>query len=112
MFITIRILVVAGLLMITSGPAGADIFSEAAQLGADTGAMKYCAENIADDDEKGKYNLLKLKTLKAYDKLESEEKAKALILRRAAEDKGEYLGDKLDKKRCDSIRKLLMLKKY
>jgi hypothetical protein len=109
MLIAIRILIVVGLLMITAGPVSAKVFSESAKLGANTGAMKYCADNFANGNEK-KYKLLRLKTLKEYDGLESDEKAKALILRKAAEDKGEYLGDKLDKKRCDSIRKILQLK--
>lgn len=106
----IRIAVVAVILMFAISSAGAEVFSESAKLGANTGAMQYCADNFADADEKGKYKLIRLKLLKEFDALESGTKTKALIYRKAAEEKGQYLGDKLDKQRCDSIRKLLHLR--
>jgi hypothetical protein len=110
MLTIIKMFLVAGLLTIIASPGGAEVFSEAAKLGANVGAMKYCADCCADEDDEKKYKLLRLKTLKEYGDLESDEKAKALILRKKAEDDGDYLGQKLDKDRCDSIRKMLYLK--
>ena len=110
MLTIIKMLVVAGLVTMIASPVSAQLFSDEAQLGANAGAMKYCAECCADDDDKAKYGILKLKTLKAYDELGEEEKLKALIFRKKAEEEGDYLGKKLDKDRCDSIRKMLYLK--
>ena len=103
------VLVIALLATMAAGSANAAIFSDEAKLGANVGAMKYCEENFANGQE-SKYKLLRLKTLKEYGELDSDQKIKALVMRKAAEDKGEYLGDKLDTDRCDSIRKLLFLK--
>ena len=70
--------------------------------------MTYCKDNIASKADKGKYNLLAIKTLKEYDDLDSDDELKALVFRKSAED-GDYLGDPLTEDRCDSIRKLLFL---
>jgi hypothetical protein len=93
-----------------SGAALADVFSEAAKLGANTGAMAYCGDNFADDDDKGRYKMIRLKLLGEFGDLPDDEKAKALILKKAAEDDGDYLGKKLDADRCTSLRKTLYLK--
>ena len=110
MLTIIKMLVVTGLVTMIASPVSAQLFSDAAKLGANVGAMKYCADCCADDDDEKKYKLLRLKTLKAFDDLPDDEKAKALIFRKKAEDDGDYLGKKLDKDRCDSIRKMLYLK--
>jgi hypothetical protein len=52
---------------------------------------------------------LKLKTLEEYQDLDSGDRARALVMKKAAED-GEYLGDPLDKSRCNSLRKMLFVK--
>jgi hypothetical protein len=44
-----------------------------------------------------------------YDDLNSEDRLKALVFRKSAED-GEYSGDPVTEDRCDSIRKLLFLR--
>lgn len=90
--------------------AGADVFSDAAELGANTGAMQYCGDKFADDDDDGRYKFLRIKLLKEFDALPDDQKAKALVLKKAAEDDGEYLGKRLDKKRCTSLRKMLHIK--
>jgi hypothetical protein len=77
-----------------SGAALADVFSEAAKLGANTGAMAYCGDNFADDDDKGRYKMIRLKLLGEFGDL----------------DDGDYLGKKLDADRCTSLRKTLYLK--
>ena len=51
-----------------------------------------------------------LQALNDFGELEGEAKAKALVVRKLAENKGEYLGKKLTKDRCKSIRKILSLK--
>lgn len=96
-------------LMLASN-AGADLFSDAAELGANTGAMAYCGDEFADDDDDGRYKLLELKLLKEFGDLPDDQKAKALILKNAAEDDGDYLGKSLDQDRCTSLRKMLYLK--
>ena len=87
----------------------ADVISEAAKIGANAGAMEYCEEQIASKDDRSKYKLLSISTYKEFDDLDSSDKTKALIYRKAAED-GDYLGDPLDEERCDSLRKMLYLK--
>ena len=108
--LTTVVLMAAGACTIFGAPtASADVVSDAAKIGANAGAMKYCRDNIADDGDKSKYKLLALESAKEYDNLSSGDKVKALVYRRAAED-GDYLGDPLTKARCDSIRKLLFIK--
>ncbi len=91
------------------GAQQAQALSDAAEIGANAGAMSYCRDKFADKDTKSKYKLLKLKTYGVYDDLDGDERAKALILKNKAED-GDYLGKPLSKDRCDSLRKMLYLK--
>ena len=88
---------------------GAMAVSDAAKIGANAGAMSYCKDKFASGDDKSKYDLLKIKTFGVYDDLDSDSKAKALLMKKAAED-GDYLGDPLTRDRCDSLRKMLYLK--
>jgi len=104
----LRVLLVTFLTCIAVGAASAEVFSEAAKIGANAGAMNYCKDNVASSDDRSKYKLLAIKALKKYDDLSSDEKVKALVFRKAAEG-GDYLGDPLTEKRCDSLRKLLFL---
>ncbi len=91
------------------GAQQVEALSDAAEIGANAGAMSYCRDKFADKNTKSKYKLLKLKTYEVYDDLDGDEKAKALILKNKAED-GDYLGKPLSKDRCDSLRKMLYLK--
>ena len=95
-------------LVFAMGTATADVFSEAAKIGANAGAMKYCKDKVASGDDRGKYNLLAIEAAKRYDNLDRKDKRRALVTRKAAED-GDYLGDPLTKNRCDSLRKVLFL---
>ena len=90
--------------------ADADVFSDAAELGANTGAVAYCGSRFADDDDDGRYKILRLKLLEDFDAPPDDQKAKALVLKKAAEEDGEYLGKALDEERCTSLRKMLYLK--
>ena len=90
--------------------SGADVFSDAAELGANTGAVAYCGDRFADDGDDSRYKILRLKLLEDFDALPDDQKAKALVLKKAAEDDGEYLGKALDEERCTSLRKMLYLK--
>ena len=92
-----------------AGSASGDVISEAAKIGANAGAMNYCKDKIASDDDKSKYSLLSIKAMKEYKDLDSSDRVKALVYRKAAED-GDYLGDPLTEKRCDSLRKMLFIK--
>lgn len=83
--------------------------SDASKIGANAGAMNYCYDHIASGKDRSKYRLLKLKTLEEYDRLDSGDRAKALIMKKAAED-GDYLGDPLNNSRCNSLRKMLFVK--
>ena len=108
--LTIGLLLAAGAFTVIAAPtASADVFSEAAKIGANAGAMKYCRDNIASDSDQSRYKLLALQSAKEYDNLSSDDKVKALVYRKAAED-GDYLGDRLTEARCDSIRKVLFIK--
>ena len=71
--------------------------------------QSYCYDHIASSKDKSKYRLLKLKTLEEYQDLDSGDRARALVMKKAAED-GDYLGDPLDKSRCNSLRKMLFVK--
>jgi hypothetical protein len=84
-----------------SGDEG--LVSDASELGYRAGAMAYCKDHAGEDANK--YNLLAISTLKDLDKLPSEDKAKALLVKKSVERKGEYLGKKLDNDRCESLRK-------
>jgi hypothetical protein len=84
----------------------ADLVSEETKTGALVGAMKYCEENHAADSKEGrKYKRVMRDALKKMDGMSSNEKTRALLARKSAEDKGEYLGRELDQKRCEKIRK-------
>lgn len=107
---SVILLALAGLVGLLTVDASADVFSDSAELGANTGAMAYCGDNFADDDDDGRYKLLELKLLKEFGDLPDDQKAKALILKKAAEDDGDYLGKALDGDRCTSLRKMLYLK--
>lgn len=102
---------VAAVIAVVSGSTSvhADVISDAAKIGANAGAMEYCEKRIARGDDKSKYKLLTISTFKEFDDLDSSDKAKALVYKKAAED-GDYLGDPLDEDRCDSLRKMLFLK--
>ena len=99
-----------GVMAAMSNTAVADVFSDAAELGANTGAMAYCGDKFADDDDEGRYKMLHLKLLKEFGDLPDDQKAKAIVLKKAAEDDGDYLGKKLTSDRCSSLRKMLYLK--
>lgn len=83
--------------------------TDASKIGANAGAMSYCYDRVASGNDKSKYRLLKLKTMEEYQDLDSGDRARALVMKKAAED-GEYLGDPLDKSRCNSLRKMLFVK--
>ncbi|MDN2481202.1 hypothetical protein [Vibrio agarivorans] len=103
-----KLLLTAAIVIGSIGTAQADVFSDAVKTGANAGAAEYCLDRHAGDN-KSKWRLLKVKTTKAYGNLNSKERTKALVARKAAED-GEYLGDKLNGKRCDSLRKMMYVK--
>lgn len=88
-------------------PARADVFSDAAKLGANAGAMQYCKK--IDRPNESKYDLLGIRTLKKYERLDSGDRAKALIFRKKAEQKGIYLSEPLSRERCRKIRRTLHL---
>ena len=84
------------------------LVSDATELGYRAGAMSYCKDHHAGDDE-AKYSLLAISTYKDLDELPSDEKGKALLVMKSVENKGEYLGKKLDRGRCESLRKTYSL---
>lgn len=98
---------IACVFMLVAGNVAA--VSEAAKIGANAGAMGYCADRFGSGDDKTRYKLLKIKTAKAYGDLAGDDRAKALIMKKAGED-GDYLGDPLTRDRCDSLRKVLYIK--
>jgi hypothetical protein len=82
------------------------LVSEETKTGALMGAMKYCREHhAADGKEERKYKRVSRDALKKLDGMESKEKKKALLASKSAEDKGEYLGRKLDPEQCEKVRK-------
>jgi hypothetical protein len=94
--------------MFVMGTATADVVSEPAKIGANAGAMKYCKDKADPGDDRGKYNLLAIEAAKRYDDLDRDEKRRALVTRKAAED-GDYLGDPLTENPCESLRKILFV---
>jgi hypothetical protein len=103
-------LVGIGTAVLLSSHASADVFSESAKLGANAGAMEYCEDNFANKEDKGRYKMIRLKLLGELGDLPDDQKAKAVILQKAAEDDGDYLGKELDADRCERLRKTLYLK--
>jgi len=108
-YIMVRSIHLFSLLVLGIFTTSAWAVSEAAKIGANAGAMEYCRDNIASSDDRGKYNVVSLQALGEFNDLDSDDKLKALILKKAAGD-GDYLGDPLDEDRCDGIRKLLFLR--
>lgn len=105
-----RALVVACAIALLEVPTvNADLLSDAAELGANAGAMTYCRERFATEEDDGRYKLLALAAGRELGKLTGEAQAKALLVKKSAED-GDYLGKPLDQERCTSIRKLLVVK--
>ncbi|WP_248641458.1 hypothetical protein [Vibrio crassostreae] len=88
--------------------ANAYAITDASKIGANSGAMNYCYDNFSDPSQNSKYKILKMKTYEKYRDLPSDERARALLMKRAAED-GDYLGDPLDKNRCNGLRKMLYI---
>ena len=89
-----------------AGSLQAQLASEETKTGSLLGAMKYCREHhAADDKEERKYKRVSRDALKKLDELPDDEKKKALLVSKSAEDKGEYLGRKLDQEECEKIRK-------
>ena len=104
----IVIALAVALIPVTSQAGEEGLVSDATELGYRAGAMSYCKDHHAGDDE-AKYSLLAISTYKDLDELSSDEKAKALLVMKAVEDNGEYLGKKLDQRRCESLRKTYSL---
>ena len=85
---------------------GSDLVSEATKTGSLLGAMKYCREHhAADGKEERKYKRVSRKAMKKMDGMSGDEKTKALLAKKSAEDKGEYLGRELDQEQCEKVRK-------
>ncbi|MGR5145180.1 hypothetical protein ACQKP8_01375 [Photobacterium alginatilyticum] len=103
----LSLLAAVSITLFSTLPAHAEIFSNAAKLGANAGAMQYCKK--IDASNQGKYNLLGIKTLKEYEQLDTGDRTKALVYRKKAEQKGIYLSEPLNKERCRKIRRTLHL---
>ena len=97
------------LLLFPASLAFGDVMSDASKVGANAGAMSYCKDHVSSDDDRSKYSLLSVKTMEEYNDLSDDDKVKALVMRKAAEN-GDYLGKPLDEDRCDSLRKSLFLR--
>lgn len=82
--------------------------SDAVKLGANAAAMEFCRDTFMTDDDNGRYALLVATTTKEFGS-QSDEKANALIMKKAAVD-GKHSGDALVAGCCESIRKLLLKK--
>ncbi|MGF1682192.1 hypothetical protein [Photobacterium minamisatsumaniensis] len=93
--------------LFNSAPVYADVFGDAAKLGANAGAMQFCKR--LDRENEGKYDLLGLRTMGEFDDLSSRDRAKALIYREKAEERGIYLNNPLDKSRCKKLRRTMHL---
>ena len=82
------------------------LVSDETKTGALIGAMKYCREHhAADGKEERKYKRVSRDAVKKMDEMSDEGKRKALLAKKSAEDKGEYLGRELDQKQCEKVRK-------
>lgn len=99
-------ILMGSLSMVMALPAFA--ISDAAKIGANAGAMSYCREQVVSANQRMKYATLATRSLQEFEKLEGDEKTKALVMKRAA-DNGEYLGKPLTNKRCKKIRNSLFV---
>ncbi|MDQ4429044.1 hypothetical protein PKO51_06620 [Yokenella regensburgei] len=96
--------------VIVTMPAQAGIFSEPHKLGAFSGAMKYC-ENKYEAKE-GRYRWARLRVAKEVSEMSGQNKTKALFASANAEQKGTYLGNKLNKRECEALLNMSEWKRF
>jgi hypothetical protein len=75
--------------LLVTANTGADVISDAAKLGLNAGAMQDCGDKFSGEDDGGRYKLLRIKLLKEFGDLPSDQKIKAQVYKSAAEDKGD-----------------------
>lgn len=105
----VRLAIVATLVAGVTAPAQAQVFSDAARIGAYAGAMAYCRDNYMTSDDAGRYALLALRATDEYLSLNARDRAHALAFRNAAL-RGKYLDEALDADRCARLRRLLSIR--
>lgn len=84
--------------------AAAQIVSDATRLGSFAGAMRYCEDRYGGSERR--YRLARLRVAEALDKMERRDRIRALAARDRAYERGQFLGEPLDRKKCQSLLKI------
>lgn len=85
-------------------PVQAQFVSDATRLGSFAGAMRYCEERYGGSERR--YRRARLRVAEALDKMERRERIRALAARDRAYERGQFLGEPLDRAKCQSLLKL------
>ncbi|WP_068638169.1 hypothetical protein [Thauera butanivorans] len=110
---TIHYRMVASLLLMAFAmPASvlADDRNPAYRLGAFSGAMKYCEERY--DEKSVRYGLARLRVAKEVDNFSGKEKLVALTGRDRAYNRGQFLGNRLNRNECRALLRMGEWKRF
>ena len=108
-----RSIVTAAVLAAAVGAASfsqAKLVGDPARIGAFFGAMKYCEARF--DEREGRYRLARLRAAREVSEMDSDDKTRALIASRSAENNGRYLGNRLDRDECRALLSLSEWKRF
>jgi hypothetical protein len=85
-------------------PASAQLVSEPTRLGSFAGAMRYCEDRYGGTERR--YRRARLRVAEALDGMDRSERFRALAARDRAFERGQFLGEPLDKTSCRELLKL------
>ncbi len=98
-------LLVIGVALLTSSPAGAQgsgrWVGDATRLGAFSGAMRYCEERYGGSERR--YRMARLRVADAVSDMEPRDKRRAIGARNRAYEGGHVLGNRLDANECRAL---------
>lgn len=78
--------------------------SDAVRLGSFAGAMRFCEERFGGSERR--YRMARLRVAGVISDMDSRDKYRALAARDRAYERGQFLGEKLDRQKCNSLLKL------
>lgn len=86
------------------------LVSDPTRLGAFMGAMRYCEDRY--DEREGRYRLTRLRVAKEINRMSSDERLRALAASRISEERGTFLGNRLDKRECRALLSMSEWKRF
>lgn len=86
------------------------LVSDPTRLGAFMGAMRYCEDRY--EEREGRYRLTRLRVAKEVNRMSSDERLRALAASRISEERGTFLGNRLDKRECRALLSMSEWKRF